>query len=148
MLMSQVRIATIGFVAVMFGVVQILCACTAQAAPASPQAVTMQAASGDSHGNHDMAMHGHSSKNTEKNQGHHHDGGDCAHCSGDLALASSSDGASALKTVAASSDLKTFLSSVAAPITPANLAPSALDGLRWLDPPRPTLTSQKVLLLI
>ena len=148
MLMPQIRIATIGFVAVMFGVVQILCACTAQAAPESPQAVTMQTASDDAHGNHDMAMQGHSSESTGQNQGHHHDGGDCAHCSGDLALASSFDGASALKTVADASDLKTLLSSIAAPVTPANLAPSALDGLRWLDPPRPTLISHKVLLLI
>jgi hypothetical protein len=150
MLMHKIRLATIGFVALMFGVVQVLCACSAQTTPMSFQTDMVQSATIDAHAHNDMAKHEPPSISFEHhhNQGHDHNGNDCAHCSGDLAFASSSDGASASKMAAPSHDIKTLLRSIAAPNTPANLAPSALGGLRWLDPPRPTLISQKVLLLI
>lgn len=134
----------------MFGVVQILCVCPAQAAPIATQIDMMQMASSDEHAHHDMAQHAsHNGDASDQHEnGHDHNGGDCGHCSNDLALASSADSGSALKTVADSDDLTTVLSEVATLITPANLAPTALDGLRWLDPPRTTLISQKILLLI
>lgn len=148
--MNQIRYTMIPFVAVIFGIVQILCVCSAQATPLSPQTATMSAVHNTAHVHHENTAHDQLPSETKhhQNQGHDHDGNDCAHCSGDLAFASSADGASASKMAASSSDLKTLLSSIAAPSTPANFAPSALHGLRWLDPPRPTLFSQKVLLLI
>jgi hypothetical protein len=147
---NQIRYIMIPFVAVIFGIVQILCVCSAQAAPLSPQTATMPMVHNDAYVHHENTAHDQLPSEIEHHhdQGHDHDGNDCAHCSGDLAFASSADGASASKMAASSSDLKTLLSSIAAPSTPANLAPSALNGLRWLDPPRPTLISQKVLLLI
>lgn len=148
--MNQFRYTLIPFVAVIFGIVQILCVCSAQATPLPPQTNTMLMVHNDAYVHHDEAAHDQLPSEIEHhhNQGHDHDGDDCAHCSGDLAFASSYDGASASKIAAPSNDIKTLLRSIAAPNTPANLAPSALRGLRWLDPPRPTLISQKVLLLI
>lgn len=150
MLTHKIRIATVSFVAMMFGVAQILCICSAQAAPISTQIDMMQIASSDEHAHHDMAQHAsHNGDASDRHEnGHDNNGGDCGHCSSDLALVNSVDTGAAFKTVADSDDPAVVLSEVATLITPANLAPTVLDGLRWLDPPRTTLISQKILLLI
>lgn len=147
---NQIKYIMIPFVAAIFGIVQILCVCSAQATPLSSEPDTMPVVHNETYVHHKNTAHDQLPSEIEHhhNQGHDHNGNDCAHCSGDLAFASSSDGASASKMAAPSNDIKTLLRSIAAPSTPANLAPSALGGLRWLDPPRPTLISQKVLLLI
>lgn len=146
MLMQKTKIGVITLVAILFGAIQILCACSAQTAQVEIPQDAMQKASVDTHRHHDISMPGNLVGQSET--GHERDGHHCGHCSGDMVLASLLDGTSWLKILGSSNDAATLSSAGATPITRARLAPSSLDGLRWLDPPRSSLISQKILLLI
>lgn len=129
----------ISLFAVLFSVVQIFCVCTvAAASPPTSEILTsmpMQHNTGHEHANSsDKSSHDHGNETN------------CAHCDGDTAISTKVD-------LTASPILGVSLEKaiLAGPLTArparANMAPSALAGLRWLHPPTRTLVALKVLLL-
>ena len=125
--------------AVFFGVVQIFCACSAEAASLGhSNAMTgmyMQHGAGHEHIIQD-----------DKPNNDHNDETNCAHCDSDSAISTNSD-VSAESTLVASPEKVSLARSTSMGLTRANMAPDALAGLRWLHPPSKTLVALKVLLL-
>ena len=155
MISGSVRPVLISLFAVLFGVVQLFCVCmSASATPLNIQETAPQTqvvSFGLAHsvvgGTASIGDHGEDHNSPHDHDSEHEHLEDCAHCNGlDVVAASSDQGV--LATMPAPSYEKAILpKTVERPITPALMAPAALGGLRWLDPPRPTPVTLKIRLL-
>jgi len=154
MLISGIsRSVFISLFAILFGAVQVLCACMpasastppASAEPAAYEIVNVGLANsilGDS----DLP------DGPEHPAGHHPDGDhdhadDCAHCdtSDSYLLNAEQSSTTSIQTVTSQKVVRVSVNQNTQ--TRANLAPTALAGLRWLHPPSPTPVQLKIKLL-
>ncbi len=126
-------------VAMIFGVVQILCLC----APASAQAM-MPASSQTVQGSADMVSdHGHHQTTGDwrlpgdhGNADEHADCDNGVHCDNDAAIASVYPPQSLIAPTSSDPEQVSYVRRSPIPQTRALMAASAVAGLRWLDPPR------------
>lgn len=131
---GHIRTGLVAAFAVMFGIVQLLCACMDM-----PSAAAFSA---DTHASHQMSMSGpdhHAMMNMTEQDRPSHDHGehdheaDCSHCDDTVVLAVTGDIAPSVFTTP--SAFKTAYFDLA-PDTRAGMAATNLAALRWLDPPR------------
>lgn len=129
----------ISLFAVLFSVVQIFCVCAvAAASPATSEILTTMPMQHDA---------GHEHANSSDKPSHDHGNeASCAHCDGDTAISTKID-LTATPALTASLEKASLEVPLTARPARANMAPSALAGLRWLHPPTRTLVALKVLLL-
>lgn len=131
---GHIRTGLVAAFAVMFGIVQLLCACMdmPSAAAVSPQ----------SHSSHQMSMSGqdhHAMTDMAELSAPSHDHGeheheaDCSHCDDTVVLAITVDIAPSVFTTPSSFKTAYF---DRASDTRAGMAATNLAALRWLDPPR------------
>lgn len=155
MILQSLRPALLSVFAILFGVVQIFCVCANAAATTPTQAsheVHQSAETGFGLA-HSMLSHGTAIDVMPDNGGEHkHDGehehaADCAHCD-DASVLVSNDVISPVSLPTLADEDFIVAAVQPRPITRALMAPSALDGLRWLHPPTPTLVSLKIRLTI
>lgn len=145
--------------AVMFGVVQLICACMPQSDLANSLNAPMQMTSSageHAHMDHNQVVNSHGAEEASHNHNdaskHDHDNGcddgaaNCSHCAADVVLSAALDQAppSVITTQSKAALVHTKQ-------TPsqyyASMAPSNLAGLRWLDPPRQSPVTLKTRLL-
>jgi|GEM_PF-6727536 len=155
MLTGQIKAVFVVVFAVIFGAVQLACACTdANAASKSMQSMAMSVVQDSEHLGHDNHNGNHPAQSNQQDRmpAHDHESDhdnhtqDCGHCNGFDAYAASNQSLVA----AAPSPFfeKTILAKpIARLTTPVKMAPTALAGLRWLDPPTPTPVTLKIRLL-
>lgn len=150
MISGSLRPVLISAFAVLFGVAQILCACmSAQAAPVaqpmSQVSTTAQSQFGLFHSV--LASHDVEAPMDHANDQHDHGGehaSDCTHCEGYSAVSQSGDGNLTVANLSHSLDKAVLPSALPNSGTRAKMSPSALAGLRWLDPPNETPISLKI----
>jgi len=120
--------------AVIFGIVQILCACMDMpSTQADVPAKALQHMSMEMSGQEHHAMTDPAQNSMSHDHGEHDHKVDCSHCDDTVVLAVSADISPNVFTTPAS--YKTaFYDRV--PDTRADMAATNLSGLRWLDPPR------------
>jgi len=138
---GHIRTGLVATFAVIFGIVQIVCACL-------PETTNVNLTSISSPASHqmmaDMNGHDHNAMKSmleemEPSQGSNHDHGehdheaDCSHCDNMVVLAVNADIAPSVVTTPTINN-NNYLSVL--PHTRANMAATNLAGLRWLDPPR------------
>ena len=156
MILQSARPVLLSVLAILFGVVQVFCVC-ASAEAAIPAQETAQA---DHHVEvsfglaHSILASGeqtapeHNGQNDHDHSGDHKHDADCAHCDDASILVGANDVLTPI-TLPSLADEDFIASRVyAIPVTRAHMAPSALDGLRWLHPPSSTLVSLKIRLTI
>lgn len=132
--LGHFRTGLVATFAVMFGIVQLLCACmnVPSAAAASPDAHTsnqMSMGCHDPHAMMDMEEQG----TPSHDHGEHDHQADCSHCDDTVVLAVTTDFAPNIFTTPSTFKTAYF---EPAPATRAGMAASNLAALRWLDPPR------------
>jgi hypothetical protein len=137
--LGHIRTGLVTAFAVIFGIVQIICACMPSAqnsdfvdAPTQTVHQMSHMGAGDmaAHAGHDMSAQ----SSSKHDHGEHDHQADCSHCDDTVVLAVNVDVAPAVFTTP--TVYKTV--SVATVITTrAGMAGTNLAGLRWLDPPRP-----------
>ena len=134
--MGHIRTGLVAAFAVIFGIVQLICACMPIAqsnnfvAMPNHAAHQMSADNMTSHAGHDLTaesppIHDH---------GEHDHQSDCSHCDDTVVFAINVD---AVPTVFTIPTVYKTVFVEAAPIARAGMAGTNLAGLRWLDPPRP-----------
>lgn len=147
------RSVFVSLVAILFGVVQILCACLPanastpmqSAEPAAYEVVSIGLAHSILGDSDERSAPTHPDDHAP--EGEHEHANDCTHCdtsdsylmNAEQNIAPSIHSADTQKIVWSVGDLNTQAR--------ANFAPSALAGLRWLHPPAPTLVQLKIKLL-
>ena len=144
---TYARLLSISVFAVLFGVVQVFCVCVmASATPLSannaPGAQTHQQAA-----HHQTMPHTSESKQMPADGHGHDEGAACAHCDGDVSVATIVEFAPASLLSAPSSEKIALLGFKDSVQTRANMASTALAALRWLHPPTITPVTLKVLSL-
>ncbi len=154
MLISGIsRSVFISLFAIIFGAVQVLCAC--MPASASTPSITAEPAA------HEIVSVGLANsilgdsadlEGPEHPAGHHPDGNhdhtsDCSHCdtADSYLLSAEQSPTNGIQTTSSQKSVTVFVDQTAQ--TRANLAPTALAGLRWLHPPSPTPVQLKIKLL-
>lgn len=156
MILQIARHVLLSALAILFGVMQIVCVCahaeaavltegTAHVEQHSELGSDLRHAAPPSHHQFDTEHDEH------KDHGHsrdHEHKADCAHCDDASILVGANDVLT--PTTLTSLDDEDFIASrvYAIPVTRAHMAPSALDGLRWLHPPSSTLVTLKIRLTI
>lgn len=154
MILQSLRPALLSVFAILFGVVQIFCVCANAAATPTqvPHEVHQSAETGFGLA-HSLLSHKKAIGVTPDTGGEHeHDGehehaADCAHCD-DASVLVSNDLISPVSLPTPADEDFIVAAVQPRPVTRALMAPSALDGLRWLHPPTPTLVSLKIRLTI
>jgi hypothetical protein len=133
--------------AVLFGLAQLLCACmSVQAAPMNHSVTHVAEHPQAEFGLFHAVMGAEESQATsEHTNGHQNHDGDhaegCTHCDGYSAVTPIADNILTVSAELPSLDKVIITTSLHRPKTRADMSPSAMAGLRWLDPPRDTLVS-------
>ena len=156
MILQSIRPALLSALAIFFGVAQIFCVCAnAQAATPNHDTYEMHQDAGPSFGlaHSILTIQPDAETKNQHDDGHNHNGdhehaADCAHCNDANVLIGANDVISPITLPSPADEDFLAPAAQALPITRALMAPSALDGLRWLHPPAPTLVSLKIRLTI
>jgi len=131
---GYIRTGLVATLAVMFGIVQLLCACLdmpeASAFTSQSHSIDQMDVAASTH--HSVKMDD-DQTTPETEHGDHDHQADCSHCDDSAVATITSD---SLPSVLTTYSADTTVYSNAAPLTRSNMAATNLAGLRWLDPPR------------
>lgn len=153
MISGSLRPVLISTFAVLFGLAQIFCGCiSAQASTAnyagSQAPLELQSQFGFSHNiMNQLDMSEDHSGSDHNNDGHDHNdqhAEDCTHCDGYVGVTQASDSNPSAAIPSPSIEKAALPNLIQPPQARANIAPSALAGLRWLHPPNETPITLKI----
>tara|TARA_R110002020_G_scaffold234869_2_gene446981 strand:+ start:3061 stop:3513 length:453 start_codon:yes stop_codon:yes gene_type:complete len=141
---GHIRAGLVAAFAVIFGIVQLLCACIdiSNVAEILPQSSASHQMSINGHDHHAM-INMSEQHTTSHDHGEHNHETDCSHCDDTVVLAGTADVTPSVFTKP--TVLKTAYIDKA-PVKRADMAATNLAGLRWLDPPRRLPSSNPVTL--
>ena len=141
---GHIRAGLIAAFAVLFGIVQLLCACMdiPSVAEVSPQSSASRQMNMNGHDYHAM-INMSEQHTTSHDHGEHDHKTDCSHCDDTVVLAGTADVTPSVFTEPTVSKTA-YIDKL--PVTRADLAATNLAGLRWLDPPRRLSSSNPVTL--
>ena len=144
MVLGHLKTAIVAAIAVVFGIVQLFCACLdiASAETVLPPSTSIQQLKLSNHNHQAMIDVGAQSKSPHVHGERDHEA-DCSHCDDSVVLAVSPDVAPRVFTTP--TDFKTVFIELE-PHTRADMASASLAGLHWLDPPRQFSSSNPVTL--